>query len=144
MIYYIINKYIFSDDYSVKQAAAYGMGIFALQTKNNFSKYGQKLIDNLCKSLNLCIKIKNDNKMESKEDFLISFDNLVAALGKIINVQFNNEIIQNNINDLIEKWIMNLPIKYDESEQGQQHEWIVNFFIYKRNLIPFNCYFHYF
>lgn len=144
MIYYIINKYIFSDDYSIKQAAAYGMGIFALQTKNNFSKYGQKLIDNLCKSLNLCIKIKNDNKMESKEDFLISFDNLVAALGKIINVQFNNEIIQNNINDLIEKWIMNLPIKYDESEQEQQHEWMVDFFIYKRNLIPFNCYFHYF
>jgi len=144
MIYYIINKYIFNDDYSIKQAAAYGMGIFALQTKNNFSKYGQKLIDNLCKSLNLCINIKNDNKMESKEDFLIFFDNLVAALGKIINAQFNNEIIQNNINDLIEKWIMNLPIIYDENEQEQQHEWMVDFFIYKRNLIPFNCYFHYF
>ena len=135
MIYYIINKYIFNDDYSIKQAAAYGMGIFALQTKNNFSKYGQKLIDNLCKSLNLCINMKNDNKIESKEDFSISFDNLVAALGKIINSQFNNEIIQNNINDLIEKWIMNLPIKYDEAEMEQQHEWMVNFFINKRNLL---------
>ena len=144
MIYYIINKYIFNDDYSIKQAAAYGMGIFALQTKHNFSKYGQKLIDNLCKSLNFSINIKNDNKMGDKEDFLISFDNLVAALGKIINAQFNNEIIQNNINELIEKWIMNLPIKYDETEQEQQHEWMVNFFIYKRNLIPLNCYSHYF
>jgi len=144
ILHSIINKYIFNDDNSIKQAAAYGIGIFALQTKNNFDKYGQKLIDNICKSINISMNLKNNNKIENKEDFLISFDNLVAALGKIINSQFNNEIIQNNINELIEKWIMNLPIRYDETEQEEQHESMVNIFIYKRNFIPLNCYPHFF
>ena len=39
---------------------------------------------------------------------------------------------------------MNLPIKYDEVEQEQQHEWLVDMFLNKRDLIPQNCYMHYF
>ena len=144
-IYYILIKFVISEDYPIRQAAAYGIGIFSMNTKNNFIKYGQGLIQNLYKSLYLSINlIKNKNIIENKEEFYLAFDNIISALGKIIKFQFNNKIVKDNIFELVEKWIMNLPIKYDESEQEQQHEWLVNLFISKRELIPIQCYFHYF
>ena len=39
---------------------------------------------------------------------------------------------------------MNLPIKYDDIEKEQQHEWLADLFLLKRQLIPDNCYSHYF
>ena len=74
----------------------------------------------------------------------MSFDNMVSALGKIINYQFNSKVVQAGLNELITKWIMNLPIKYDEVEQEQQHEWLTDLFLTKRQLIGENCYDHYF
>lgn len=144
IIYNIIIRYILNEDNSIRQAAAYGIGIFSLHTKNDFIKYGQGLLENLYNALSLSINIKNNNKIDNKEDFLISFDNIVAALGKIIHYQFNSEIVEDRINELIEKWLMNLPIKYDESEKELQHEWMTNLFFFKRDLIPMNCYSHYF
>ena len=97
------------------------------------------------------MNIKNniENKNEKKEDddndsYGLAFDNIVSALGKIINYQPNSQIVQAGLNELITKWISNLPIKYDEVEQEQQHEWLVDIFISKRELIPENCYPHYF
>ena len=108
-----------------------------MKTNINFIKYSQGLIESLYKSLSL-------NNIEKNEDYLIAFDNIIAALGKIINYQFNDKIVQENINQLIEKWLMNLPLNYDESEKKQQNELLVNLFISKRYLIPFNFYSHYF
>ena len=39
---------------------------------------------------------------------------------------------------------MNLPIKYDDTEQELQHAWLVELFLVKKNLISENCYSHYF
>ena len=136
-IYYLITKLVLNEDNSIRQAAAYGIGIFSLNTKTNFIKYSQGLIESLYKSLSI-------NNTEKNEDYLIAYDNIISAIGKIINYQFNNKIVQKNINQLIEKWIMNLPLKLDESEKIMQNELIVNLFISKRYLIPFNCYSHYF
>ena len=145
MIYHIIIQYVDVDDNSIKQAAVYGIGIFAKYTKNNFNKYGQGLLDSLYKLLLLCINSRNNiHKIDDKEDFLIIFDNIIAALGKIIFNQFNSKIVQDRISELIEKWIINLPIKNDESEYTLQHELMVNLFFYKRELIPINYYSHYF
>ena len=90
------------------------------------------------------INLKNENKIGNEEDFLLAFDNIISAIGKIINYKFNEKIVQENINVLIEKWIINLPIKYDESEQELQHEWIINLFISKRDIIPVHCYPYFF
>ena len=136
-IYYILIQLVLSEDNSIRQAAAYGIGIFSIKTNINFIKYSQGLIENLYKSLSL-------NNIEKNEDYLIAFDNIIAALGKIINYQFNDKIVQENINQLIEKWLMNLPLKYDEIEKKQQNELMVNLFISKRYLIPNNFYSHYF
>ena len=39
---------------------------------------------------------------------------------------------------------MNLPIKYDKEEMGAQHEWLVDLFVVKRQLINENLYQKYF
>ena len=39
-----------SEDNSIRQAAAYGIGIFSIKTNINFIKYSQGLIENLYKS----------------------------------------------------------------------------------------------
>lgn len=76
------------------------------------------------------MNIKNDededkeegNKDEDYNTFWISFDNMVSALGKIINYQFNSQVVQAGLNELITKWIMNFPINYDQTEWEQQHQ----------------------
>ena len=146
-MYQIITKLVISNDASIRQAASYGIGNFAKFTSNNFDNYSKGLIDALFNAMN--IKNNTENKNEKKEDddndsYGLAFDNIVSALGKIINYQPNSQIVQAGLNELITKWISNLPIKYDEVEQEQQHEWLVDIFISKRELIPENCYPHYF
>ena len=143
-LYQIITQFILYEDYQTIQAAAYGIGIFSKNTKNNFIKYGNGLIGNLYKSLSNCLIVKNNINSEKNEEFYMAHNNIIAALGKVIKYQFNSSIVQDNINGMIEKWIMNLPIKNDESEQEEQHEWMINLFIYKRDIFPIQCYPHFF
>ena len=143
-IYYIIIQLLLSEDNSIRQAAVYGIGIFALHTKESFDKYGKGLIEGVLNCLSFSINLKNENKIGNEEDFLLAFDNVTSAIGKIINYKFKEKIVQENLNVLIEKWIINLPIKYDESEQELQHEWIINLFISKRDIIPVHCYPYFF
>ena len=143
-IYYILTQLILTEDNSIRQAASYGIGIFALYTKKDFNKYGKGLIESILKSLSFSVNLKNNNKIGNEEDYFLAFDNIISAIGKIINYKFHENIVQDNLNELIEKWIMNLPIKYDESEQELQHEWMVNLFISKRDIIPIHCYPYYF
>ena len=86
----------------------------------------------------------NKDEDEEYNSFGMSFDNMVTEIGKIINYKFNSKNVQESLNELIIKWILNLPIKYDDTEQEQQHDWLVDLFLIKRQLIPENCYIHYF
>ena len=145
LMYNIISKLVVNKDTSIRQAAAYGIGNFAKYTTKNFDNYFKGLIDSLNNAMNIN-KGEDDEEDEDEEynSFGMSFDNMVAAIGKIINYQFNSKNVQETLNELINKWIMNLPIKYDDTEQEQQHEWLVDLFLVKRQLIPGNCYIHYF
>ena len=145
-MYQIITKLVTVNDASIRQAASYGIGNFAKFTKNNFDNYSKGLIDSLYNAMNIKDDSNDDNKDDDEEynEYGCAFDNMVSALGKIINYQFNSSIVQAGLNDLITKWILNLPIKYDETEQEQQHIWLADIFINKRELIPINCYEHYF
>ena len=145
LMYNIIIKLVVNKDTSIRQGAAYGIGNFAKYTTKNFDNYFKGLIDSLYNAMNLN-KEEDDEEDEDEEynSFGMSFDNMVAAIGKIINYQFNSKNVQVELNELINKWIMNLPIKYDDTEQEQQHEWLVDLFLVKRQLISENCYIHYF
>ena len=143
-MYQIITKLVTVNDASIRQAASYGIGNFAKFTTNNFDNYSKGLIDSLYNAMNIKDNTKEKDEDEEYNEYGLAFDNMVSALGKIINYQFNSTIVQAGLNDLITKWILNLPIKYDETEQEQQHEWLADIFINKRELIPDNCYEHYF
>ena len=122
LMYKIITELVVNKDTEIRQTSAYGIGNFAKFTTKNFDLYLKGLIDSIYNALN----IKNDedeeedkeegNEVEDYNTFGISFDNMVSALGKIINYQFNSQVVQAVLNELINKWIMNLPIKYDETE----------------------------
>ena len=145
-MYQIITKLATVNDASIRQAASYGIGNLARFTVNNFDNYSKGLIEVLYNGMN----IKDDANDEGEKDeeyneYGLAFDNMVSALGKIIFYRSgDSQVVQAGLNDLITKWIMNLPIKYDDVEQEQQHEWLVDMFMKNRGLIPDNCYEQYF
>ena len=148
-MYQIITKLVTVNDAAIRQAASYGIGNFAKFTTNNFDNYSKGLIDALYNGMNIKDTNTNTNNKDKDEDedfdeYKLAFDNMVSALGKIINYQFNSQVVQGNLNELVNKWIMNLPIKQDETEQEIQHEWLADILINKRELIPNECYPHYF
>ena len=147
-MYNIVTQLVTNKDVSIRQAAAYGIGNFARFTTRNFDNYSKGLIDSLYNAMNIPKDDDDDNdeKEENEEynSYGMSFDNIVSALGKIINYQFNSTVVQGGLSELVNKWIMNLPIKYDETEREQQHEWLVDLFLTNKQLIGENCYNHYF
>ena len=145
LMYKIVTGLVVNKDTAIRQAAAYGIGNFARFTTNNFDNYSKGLIDALYNAMN--IKKGDEDQDDDDEEYNtygMSVDNMVSALGKIINYQFNSTVVQAGLNELIRKWIMNLPIKYDETEKDQQHEWLADLFLTKRHLINEDCYNHYF
>ena len=144
LMFNIITKLVTNEDTSIRQASAYGIGNFAKFTTKNFDNYSKVLIDSLYNAMNIKNKDGEENEDEEYNAFGMAFDNMISALGKIINYQFNSQVVQAGINDLINKWIMNLPIKYDKEEMGAQHEWLVDLFVVKRQLINENLYQKYF
>jgi hypothetical protein len=83
-------------------------------------------------------KYNEDN--DDEYNFGLAFDNIIASFGKIMFYQFNSEIVKKYMNELINIWINNLPLKYDNTEGEQQHEWLCDMFLLKRELIPEKCY----
>ena len=147
LMFKIISQLVLNKDNVIRQAAAYGIGNFARSTTRNFDNYSKELIDSLYKAMNIKEEKKDNGEENDDEEynaFGMSFDNIVSALGKIINYQFNSKIVQAGLNELINKWIMNLPIVYDKTEMEIQHQWLVDLFLTRRQLINENCYNHYF
>ena len=142
-LFNLLKQFINTEDNSIKQICAYGMGIFAQNTKNNFDKYTKDLLYYLYQSLSNTLRLKDETN-EDDEDLCLALDNIIAAIGKIIYYHYDNQLIKDNLGDLISKWIMNLPLKWDEYEWIDQHDWMVNLFLNKKELIPFDCYKHYF
>lgn len=106
----ILIKYVEDKDYTLRNAAVYGIGVYAQHTSNNFEAVMKDLIDALKRSLTF----PKDAKAIDKENMKFSKDNSVSALGKIIKYH-GNEL--NDLNALIQLWVDSLPIVSD-SEEG--------------------------
>ena len=128
-LYNLITTLCIKKDDEIRQAAAYGIGIFAKFTKIDFDKYAEGLLNSLKEGLK--ISPNEDNE----ESWGLAHDNLIASIGKILFYQSNSEIVKKYLNELIDVWINNLPIKYDTIEQEQQHEWLCDFILNKNELI---------
>ena len=135
-LYNLITNLCKKDDCEIRQSASYGIGVFAKFTNNNFDNYCEGLLNALKEGMNF--KYNEDN--DDEYNFGLAFDNIIASFGKIMFYQFNSEIVKKYMNELINIWINNLPLKYDNTEGEQQHEWLCDMFLLKRELIPEKCY----
>ena len=133
-LYKLLISLVVNKNNQIRQAAAYGIGIFAQFTTKDFDKYAPELIKNLQNAEKI-----TPEEEEDEEDWGIAHDNITASYGKILFYQHNSELIKKNMSDLITAWIKNLPIVYDEVEQEKQHEWLADMALLKFEMIPANC-----
>ena len=134
-LYNLIVNLCKKEDNGIRQSASYGIGVFAKFTKNNFDKYCEGLLNALKEGITITY-----NENDDEESYGLAQDNIIASIGKILFYQFNSEIVKKYINELVEIWINNLPIKFDKTEGEQQHEWLCDMVLMKRELIPEKCY----
>ena len=137
-LFEILINLIKNPNDEIKQASIYGIGIFAKFTKENYSNYAERSIIELKEIINLN---SNNNKKNEESDFDYIFDNVISAFGKIIYFQFDCDFIQKNLYELIDIWISNLPIKFDNNEIFSQHELLCDFFLEKKNFISQNLFY---
>jgi len=125
----ILLKLIKNFNPDIRQASYYGLGIFFKKSDNiNFKNFYIKIFDEILNSIekyenNISI---NDENYRSK---ILALENAISAIGKGI---FYKNIYENKY---FEIWINNLPIKYDESEMIENHEFLINNF---QNLVKNN------
>jgi hypothetical protein len=122
------------EDHVLRQAAAYGGGVFAQYTTQNFDMYALDLLKGLKEAMKYKPKDEDD-----EEDWGLAHDNIIAGIGKVIFYHHDCQIVKDNMSDLVENWIINLPLKYDVLEAEKQHEWLSNMVLLKRELIPIKC-----
>ena len=121
----LVTKFCDSQVPGIRQAASYGIGNLAVHTKKGFGLF----INDCLVALDKAMQIVSDD--EDDEDWGYARDNIVASLGKII--KHHNNLI--NINELVPKWLNNLPILYDKREAQLQHLMLCELVLSHSNLI---------
>ena len=125
----ILLKLIKNFKPEIRQASYYGLGLFFKKSDNiNFKNINLKIFDEILNSIEKYennIQINDENRKN-----ILALDNAISALGKGI---FYKNIYENKY---LEIWINNLPIKFDESEMIENHEFLINNFqnLTKNNL----------
>ncbi|EGR31191.1 hypothetical protein IMG5_116170 [Ichthyophthirius multifiliis] len=122
---------IFAVDKSsqVRQAAVYGIGIFAQVTPTaQFSVYAQGLVKTLLAS------IAYPQGSEKEKTYGHAKDNAISSLGKIIRYQSESL----SLNEILGLWLNNLPLKFDKQEGVFQHRLLAELTINRPDLITQN------
>jgi hypothetical protein len=117
-IIYLLIGYMQVPEDSLRQAASYGLGEVAVNTKNVetfINNYENIIFNSIITSLSTYQKPKNE---DMEDDWGYAQDNITVAIAKIIKSKGVN--IQ-NLTKWIDLYIDNLPIKYDEDESVEQH-----------------------
>jgi hypothetical protein len=112
----ILVRYCNHDAPEIRQAAVYGMGIFASSTKVEFESF----VDVFLEKIDFAINVKSE---DDEEECGHARDNAVASLGKVI---INQGKFVQNIDQWVSKWIQYLPLNYDEGESVIIHELLCN------------------
>ena len=123
----ILIKFMQNKKANIRQASAYGLGIFIkLSDKNDiYPKYANNILLAIKSSFELFYKNKINDILSREEG--LAFDNFISAIGKAI--------FYKNLKDInyIYFWIENLPIKYDETEMEEEHDILCEFILNNKN-----------
>ena len=117
----ILIQFTIHEKAELRHPAAYGIGLLAEKTKENF----QNLSEGCLKALDWAIDVKRSQN-EDIELYGVAKDNAISALGKIIN--FQPRCI--NLKEITLKWLQNLPLRYDKKEARGQHEMVVDIILH--------------
>ena len=115
-------------DYELRNAAAYGLGIFAKFTNTNFISYKDNLLKAIINSLNYPKNIPKNEKKYMK----FAKDNSVSALCKVI--QYHGKELD-NLNNYLQIWIDNMPITEDLEEGLINNKFLMEILMKEPNLI---------
>jgi len=113
---------------SIRQAAAYGIGVIAQNSGAAF----QTLVDDCLQALREGIELEPTEKVNAKKLKLTQFhharDNAIASLGKVLKYQ-NENISQEICLQLIQYWLSKLPITHDLEEAQAQYDFLCDFIL---------------
>ena len=121
----LVIKFCDYEEPGIRQAAAYGIGNLAVHTKNGFNLYLNDCLVVLDKGM----QINADG--EDDEEWGYARDNLIASVGKII--KYHSNLV--NINELVPKWLSNLPIMHDQSEAKLQHTMLCELILSNNHIV---------
>ena len=122
----ILSNFITDPCCSVREAANYGVGLFASQAKEEFTNFAEIFLENIIFALEI-----PPNSADKERVFLHCRDNVVAALGKIIYYHWDRI----NVQKVLNIWIYNLPIRYEKFECYFQHEFLSALVWNKREVV---------
>ena len=127
----ILIKYSPHSNYEVRNAACYGLGVFAQYTTQGFVDFGKNLINAVVNVINLPI----DKKLSKtdKENLKFARDNAVSALGKVI--KYHGQEFPNELNSLIDIWINAMPIKQDKEEAKINNKYLLDILMKEPNKV---------
>lgn len=101
---------------SIRQAAAYGLGVFAQQTKGElFPKYSGEMNLSLMKSYEVPIG------REKEKDYMKCRDNAIASIGKALKT--HQEKVS-SFEEVLAYWFQHLPLHADKIEAKAQNEFL--------------------
>lgn len=115
IFYEALHKYAADPVVYVRHAAIYGLGQLALRLKDKFMTRLQMTLD--------VLKVAIDTKKgdEEKAAYLATQDNTVASFGKIIKA-CSEFMPMEQTKQLVEFWVMKLPLVKDKEEGVPQHD----------------------
>ncbi len=121
---------------SLRQAAAYGIGVIAQHGGDAFAPHIQMCLSSLESAINYEMSGKVNTKKSKSTQFYHARDNAIASLGKVLKYQ-KNLIKQNQeiYTQLATRWISLLPITHDIEEAQLQFEFLAEFILQEPEVI---------
>ena len=127
----IMIKYSSHNNYEVRNAACYGLGVFSQFTKNNFLNYGKSVIDAVTNVIKMPIE-KSLTKID-RENYKFAKDNAVSALGKII--KYHGQEFPDQLNNLLDFWVNSMPITQDKEEGKINNKFLLDILMKEPNKV---------
>ena len=109
--------FIISKHATVRQAASYGLGQLAIQSRDYFAPIAESCVNKIYDSL------KIPQNMDKPKPFGHSKDNSIAALGKILKNQGEKLA---NPTQVFGVWLESMPLKFDKMESIGQNEFLAD------------------
>ena len=113
----LVVNYADNSSVPLRQAACYGIGEFAANTKSNFNLYSEEMLSAIYKAYQY-----NDDGV-SKEAWGFCRDNITSALGKLIFYQSSH---LSDLVTIINAYITNMPLNFDVKQSKLQHKLFVD------------------